>query len=107
MRQRPWTTFFLALVGVGVCVLGVVGFIWAVSTNNLPWQPNKSARDYYREVGDAFGDGFVMGFFLCFFLVLGAVSFGYLLGSAREVVPRREPRDEPRPRFRVLRGRRP
>ena len=84
MRFRNhWTTLVLASIGVAVCLVGVGGFLWAVFTNNLEWVPNKSAREYYLEVGSAFGDGFIMGFFLCFFLVLGAVTLGTLLGFVR------------------------
>jgi len=71
------------MIGVAVCLVGVGGFLWAVFTNNLEWVPNKSAREYYLEVGSAFGDGFIMGFFLCFFLVLGVVTLGTLLGFVR------------------------
>jgi hypothetical protein len=84
MRIRNhWTTLILASIGVVVCLVGVGGFLWAVVTNNLEWVPNKSAQEYYLEVGSAFGDGFIMGFFLCFFLVLGVVTLGTLLGWVR------------------------
>jgi uncharacterized membrane protein len=84
MRFRNhWTTLILAAIGVAVCLVGVGGFLWAVFTNNLEWVPNKSAQEYYLEVGSAFGDGFIMGFFLCFFLVLGVVTLGTLLGFVR------------------------
>jgi hypothetical protein len=101
--RRHWATLLLAVIGLSVCGLGVGGFIWAVSSNNLPWEPNKSARDYYQEVGDAFGDGFVMGFFVCFFLVLAVITVSSLLGSGSG---RSTPREEPQPtapRLRVVR----
>ena len=104
--RRPWLILSLAIAGIGVCALGLGGFIWSVFSNNLPWEPNQSARDYYLEIGNAFGDGFVIGFFMCFFLVLGVLTMGNLLGflaPAAEPAVREKP---PARKFRVIRGRR-
>ena len=77
MEHRPtWTAVGLGMAGIAACALGVGGFIWAISSNNLPWSPGQSARDFYREIGNAYSQGFVMGFFLCFFLVLLALTIG-------------------------------
>ncbi len=73
-QTTRWTGVLLGLAGIAACVLGVGGFIWTVLSNNLPWSPQQSARDYYREIGNAYSQGFVMGFFLCFFLILLAVT---------------------------------
>ncbi|MDX1389178.1 MAG: hypothetical protein R3344_08310 [Acidobacteriota bacterium] len=76
-RDR-WIAGFLALVGLSVCVVGLAGFVWTISSNNLPWYPGMSARDYYLEIGKFYSVGFATGFFLCFFLLLlSAVARGW------------------------------
>jgi len=82
--RRYWLTLMLAAIGLMMCVLGVSVFLWSVFSNNLPWTPNMSPREYYLEVGNAFGNGFIMGFFLCFFLVLGVLTIGTMLGFIRD-----------------------
>lgn len=69
-----WITLLLAVAGISTCLLGVGGFVWTVFSNNLPWNPMATARDYYLEIGKAYSQGFLMGFFLCFFLALLAVG---------------------------------
>ena len=76
IQRSKWTAVWLGLAGISACVLGVGGFIWSISSNNLPWSPGQPAREYYRQIGNAYSQGFVMGFFLCFFLVLLAVTVG-------------------------------
>ena len=76
-RDR-WIAGALALVGLSVCLVGLVGFVWTISSNNLPWHPGLSARDYYLEVGRFYSLGFATGFFLCFFsFLLGTVARGW------------------------------
>ena len=105
MRVRDrWITLIVAFVGMTVCLIGVVGFIWSVSSNNLPWDPNKPAREYYLEVGSAYGDGFIMGFFLCFFLVLAALAIGAWLGYVQDHSQKDEPESTNRG-LRIVRGR--
>jgi len=82
--RRYWLTLMLSVIGLMMCVLGVAVFLWSVFSNNLPWTPNMSPREYYLEVGNAFGNGFIMGFFLCFFLVLGVLTIGTMLGFIRD-----------------------
>lgn len=85
--------------------MGVGVFLWTIFSNNLPWNPDISARDYYLEIGNAYGDGFIMGFFLCFFLVLGVVTVGTMLGF----IPERgkiEPDKSTERHLRLIRGRR-
>jgi hypothetical protein len=72
-RER-WIGLSLAFIGVTVCLVGLIGFVWTISSNNLPWSPDQSAREYYLEVGRAYSHGFLTGFFLCFFLVFGATA---------------------------------
>ena len=69
-----WITLLLAAAGISTCLLGVGGFLWTVFSNNLPWSPGTTARDYYLEIGKTYSQGFIMGFFLCFFLALLAVG---------------------------------
>ena len=69
-----WITLLLAAAGISTCLLGVGGFVWTVFSNNLPWSPGTTARDYYLEIGKTYSQGFIMGFFLCFFLALLAVG---------------------------------
>ncbi len=78
-RDR-WIAAVLALVGLSVCLVGLAGFVWTISSNNLPWHSGLSARDYYLEVGRFYSLGFVTGFFSCFFLILlAAVVRGWYL----------------------------
>jgi hypothetical protein len=105
--RRHGLILLLTALGISVCLVGVLGFVWAIFSNNLPWEPNKSPRAYYREIGDAFGDGFVLGFFLCFFLVLGMTKLNALFGTEGREVPDRVPAQPVRRRFRVIRGRGP
>ena len=69
-----WITLLLAAAGISTCLMGVGGFVWTVFSNNLPWSPGTTARDYYLEMGKTYSQGFIMGFFLCFFLALLAVG---------------------------------
>jgi len=59
---------------MGVCLVGLFGFVAMVATNNLPWHPDWTAQDHYLEIGRSYSQGFIVGFFLCFFLIMGAVS---------------------------------
>jgi hypothetical protein len=82
-RER-WIGLSLAFIGVTVCLVGLIGFIWTISNNNLPWTPDQSAREYYLEVGRAYSHGFLTGFFLCFFLVFGATAVAAWWNLARD-----------------------
>ncbi len=85
-RDR-WIAGALALVGLGVCVVGLAGFVWTISSNNLPWHPGLSARDYYLEAGRFYSLGFATGFFSCFFLfLLAAVARGWFRARRGRVV---------------------
>jgi hypothetical protein len=69
------------MAGLAVCGTGLVGFIWAIFENNLPWHPGLSARDYYQNVGQFYSLGFVTGFFICFFLILLAAVVRWWIRS--------------------------
>jgi hypothetical protein len=81
-RDR-WITAGLAVVGLAVCGTGLIGFIWAIFENNLPWHPEQSARDYYQDVGQFYSLGFATGFFICFFLILLAAAVRWWAHSRR------------------------
>ena len=71
MKNRDrWIAVTLAAVGVGLCLAAVIAFLINVQNNNLPWEPDQSARAYYLAVGNAYSQGFAVGFFLCFFLAM-------------------------------------
>ena len=73
MRRR-WFGILLALIGIGVCLSALLGFITMLWTNNLPSNDTGNVRDYYVVVGRSYSQGFTVGFFLCLFLTLAAVS---------------------------------
>lgn len=74
-RARDWWIGgALGFVGLSVCLVGLTGFVWTISSNNLPWHPGLSVRDYYLEVGRFYSLGFATGFFACFFLFLLAAA---------------------------------
>ncbi len=99
-----WITLLLAAAGISTCLLGVGGFVWTVFSNNLPWSPGTTARDYYLEIGKTYSQGFIMGFFLCFFLVLVVVTLGAMLGFVRDRTSPEEPKPARR-RLRIVRNR--
>lgn len=103
MKRNHWLTLLLSGAGLTACVLGVFAFVWTVISNNLPWTPDISPREYYRDIGSAFGDGFIMGFFLCFFLVLVVVTLGTMLGFVRDRHTTEKPEPAPRRRLRIVR----
>ena len=63
-----WAAILLAVVGAGVCLIALFGFLSTVNQNNLAWQADQSIREHYLAVGDSYSQGFTVGFFLCFFL---------------------------------------
>jgi len=64
------------MIGIGVCLTAVLGFLTMLRTNNLPGGDDGtfSAREYYLVVGRSYSQGFTVGFFLCLFLTLVAVT---------------------------------
>jgi hypothetical protein len=72
--RRRWFGIALALLGVGVCLSALLGFITMLWTNNLPSNDTGNVRDYYVVVGRSYSQGFTVGFFLCLFLSLVAVT---------------------------------
>ena len=80
-----WFAILLAVAGVGLCLVALVGFIVTIVYNNLPWYPNQTVRDHYIAVGQSYSQGFTVGFFLCFFLTLIAVSVASLVQHRREL----------------------
>lgn len=95
-----WVAILLSVVGAGVCLIALVGFLSTVNQNNLSWQADQSIREHYLAVGDSYSQGFTVGFFLCFFLTLIAVSVRSLLerrGCARKPVERRAAPGHPVP----------
>jgi hypothetical protein len=85
--RNRWIAVLLAVAGIGICVVALVGFLLSMIDNNLPWYPNQTARDYYLAVGDSYSQGFTVGFFLCFFLTMMAVSIGALVEKRRRKSP--------------------
>lgn len=69
-----WIAILLAVIGAGICLIALVGFLATVNQNNLSWRAEQSIREHYLAVGDSYSQGFTVGFFLCFFLTLIAVS---------------------------------
>jgi len=90
-----WAAVLLAVVGAGVCLVALIGFLSTVNQNNLIWQSDLSIREHYLAVGDSYGQGFTVGFFLCFFLTLIAVCARSLLeqrsGAGKPAVRREAP----------------
>jgi hypothetical protein len=74
-----WAAVVLAVVGAGICLVALIGFVSTVNQNNLAWQTDQSIREHYLAVGHSYSQGFTVGFFLCFFLILIAVSLRSLL----------------------------
>jgi len=66
-------TLSVAIAGIGVCVVSLVGFVVQIVTNTLPWSASHGVREYYQAIGQSYSQGFLIGFFLCFFLVMVAV----------------------------------
>ncbi len=64
----------VAVAGMGVCLVALVGFMMTVLQNNLPWHQGQDIREYYQAVGESYSQGFMIGFFLCFFMTMVAVS---------------------------------
>jgi hypothetical protein len=69
-----WLAILVAVAGMGVCLVALIGFVLTVLQNNLPWHQAQSVRDYYQAVGDSYSQGFLVGFFLCFFMTMIAVT---------------------------------
>jgi len=74
-----WVAILLSVVGAGVCLVALVGFLSTMNQNNLSWNADQSIREHYLAVGESYSQGFTVGFFLCFFLILIAVSVRSLL----------------------------
>jgi len=84
MKPRlRWTVTLIALSGLIGCAVVILGFLWAIASNALPWVEGLSAADYYTAVGAAYNKGFVSGFFFSFFLVLLAVVGAAWIDSKR------------------------
>ena len=62
------------MIGIGVCLSALLGFITMLWNNNLPAHDGANVRDYYIVVGRSYSQGFTVGFFLCLFLTLAAVT---------------------------------
>ena len=95
-RSR-WLAVMVAVTGIGVCLVALIGFVLMILQNNLPWSPEQSIREHYTAVGESYSQGFAVGFFLCFFMIMVAVSLDSWFESRR----RRRSGDEPQPQRRV------
>ena len=69
-----WLAILVAVAGMGVCLVALVGFVLTVLRNHLPWHQAQTVREYYQAVGDSYSQGFTVGFFLCFFMTMIAVT---------------------------------
>ena len=84
-RRHSWISLLIAIPGALVCVLAIVGFVWRILTNQLPFHNALSASEHYQAVGHAYGDGFLAGFFFAFFLTLVAFAISALVAQRRKV----------------------
>lgn len=91
-RRHSWISLLVAVPGVMVCVVALVGFFRRVVSNSLPFHAKLTASEYYQAVGQAYGRGFVVGFFLCFFLMLGVLAAFAIAERRRK--PRALPADD-------------
>jgi ABC-type Fe3+ transport system permease subunit len=69
-----WIAILVAVAGMGVCLVALVGFVLTVLQNNLPWHQSQTIREHYQAIGDSYSQGFTVGFFLCFFMTMIAVT---------------------------------
>ena len=84
MKPRiRWSISLLAVTGLIGCAVVVLGLLWNIANNDLPWAEGLSAAQYYTAVGAALNKGFVSGFFFSFFLVLLAVVLSSWIESKR------------------------
>jgi ABC-type Fe3+ transport system permease subunit len=86
--ENRWIAILVAVAGMGVCLVALVGFVLTVLQNNLPWHQSQSIREHYQAIGDSYSQGFTVGFFLCFFMTMIAVTISTFFGR-REVDPLR------------------
>jgi hypothetical protein len=73
-KNNRWVPILVAVAGMGVCMVALVGFMMTMLQNNLPWHHEQGIREYYQAVGESYSQGFMIGFFLCFFMTMVAVS---------------------------------
>ena len=73
-RRVGWISLVIAALGLGACLMALVGFFRTILTNDLPFHPELTAREHYLAVGRAYSSGFLTGFFLCFFLVVAVLA---------------------------------
>jgi hypothetical protein len=73
-KNNRWVPILVAVAGMGVCLVALVGFLMTMLQNNLPWHQEQGIREYYQAVGESYSQGFMIGFFLCFFMTMVAVS---------------------------------
>ena len=87
-RRVGWISLCIAALGLGACLLALVGFFRTILSNGLPFHTELTARELYLAVGRAYSSGFLTGFFLCFFLVVAvlAVSAVLALGGGPRLV---------------------
>lgn len=92
MKSRNSGLFVIvSALGVAICVVAMLGFVFTIENNNLAWNDTSNARDHYTAVSDSWSQGFLIGFFLCLFLVMGAVSLRtWAFGKVDQYYARRE-----------------
>jgi len=79
-----WIAILVAVAGMGVCIVALVGFVLTVLQNNLPWHQSSTIREHYQAVGDSYSQGFTVGFFLCFFMTMIAVTLSTFFAQRAE-----------------------
>ena len=67
--NRP-LVLIVAVVGLLVCVLAIVGFFSTIATNDLPVNQRAFHAEHYEAVGSAYSGGFAVGFFFCLSLIV-------------------------------------
>jgi hypothetical protein len=79
-----WLAILVAVAGMGVCIVALVGFVLTVLQNNLSWHQSQTAQEFYLAVGDSYSQGFTVGFFLCFFMTMIAVTISTFFDKRAE-----------------------
>jgi hypothetical protein len=82
--KNRWLAILVAVAGMGICIVALVGFMLTMLQNNLPWHQSQTARQYYQAVGDSYSQGFMVGFFLCFFMTMIAVTISTFFDKRAE-----------------------
>lgn len=84
--HHRWIALTVAITGIISCLVILSGFLLTVAHNELAWEQDQTARDYYLSVGNAYSNGFATGFFFGFFLIVLAVVLSAWIDNRRKAV---------------------